>query len=329
MPDVIPASATLPLLLLEGRWAEARASATALHASRAGGWSRLVANAALAFIARETGDPARAWAHATEDLADGPATEPGDVWLLDALPVQRLAAAIAADRGDLVAARAWLACHDRWLAWSGGVLGRAEGQLGWAAYHRATGDLARAREHAELALTHASAPRQPLALLAARRTLGELDTAEDRHIDARGHLAEALALADACAAPYERALTLLILAELCIATDDRETSRAALSEARGLLKPLRASPALARADTLTARLDAAPAARNPGLSFGLTAREAEVLTLLAAGLTDPQIAARLFVSRHTVNDHLKAIYGKLAVTNRAAATRLALTHRLA
>ncbi|HET8630691.1 MAG TPA: helix-turn-helix transcriptional regulator [Thermomicrobiales bacterium] len=51
--------------------------------------------------------------------------------------------------------------------------------------------------------------------------------------------------------------------------------------------------------------------------------------MVAQGLTDPQIAARLFVSRHTVNAHLKAIYGKLGVATRAAATRFALEHHLA
>jgi LuxR family maltose regulon positive regulatory protein len=54
-----------------------------------------------------------------------------------------------------------------------------------------------------------------------------------------------------------------------------------------------------------------------------------VLRLVAEGLTDPQIAARLFVSRNTVNSHTKAIYGKLGVTNRAAAGRLATEHGLA
>ncbi len=65
------------------------------------------------------------------------------------------------------------------------------------------------------------------------------------------------------------------------------------------------------------------------MPFGLTAREAEVLRLLAEGLTDPQIADRLFVSRHTVNAHTKAIYGKLGVNTRAAAARRAADHGLA
>jgi DNA-binding NarL/FixJ family response regulator len=53
-----------------------------------------------------------------------------------------------------------------------------------------------------------------------------------------------------------------------------------------------------------------------------------VLCLLAQGLTYAQIAKRLVLSPHTVNTHLKAIYGKLDVTSRTAATRVAVEHHL-
>src|SRR5205823_4838318 len=99
-----------------------------------------------------------------------------------------------------------------------------------------------AREHAARALAEASAPRQPLALLAAQRLLGELDTAAGRHADAAAHLDAALALADACAAPYERALTLLAQAELRAATGDRPEAQALLHEVRAICTPLAAAP---------------------------------------------------------------------------------------
>ena len=328
-PDIIPASATLPLMLLEGRWAEAHAVATELHASRSSGWSRIVANDALAYLAYETGDLTEAWARATEDLTEGPDTLPGDVWLLDTLPVQRLAALVAIERGEYPAARAWLTCHDRWLDWAGAALGRAEAALCWARYHRATGATIRAREQAELALAHAMQPRQPLALLAAHRLLGSLDSEARRYDAAMAHLNTALALADACAAPYARALTLLDLAEFRVGQGDREAGQAALDAARPVFVDLGAKPALARVDALVSRLTAPPVAPVATLPFGLTAREVGVLRLVAQGLTDLQVADQLFVSRHTVNSHLKAICGKLGVTSRAAATRLALEHRLA
>ncbi len=61
----------------------------------------------------------------------------------------------------------------------------------------------------------------------------------------------------------------------------------------------------------------------------LTKREMDVLRLLAAGLSNNQIALQLSVSRHTVHAHVTAIYGKLGITSRAAATRYALDNNLA
>ncbi|HEX5504280.1 MAG TPA: AAA family ATPase, partial [Thermomicrobiales bacterium] len=257
----IPDEPRLPLLLLEGHWARAR---TALEALRGEGpvlWRVQLAQW-RGSLARAQGDADLARALVDEWLPDGPTTEPGGTIFIPTLPLQRLAAALALDASDLPAARAWLETHDRWLDWGAVVLGRAEGALGWADYHRAAGDLARAREYATAALAHAAEPRQPLALLAARRALGELATQANRHAEAAMHLADALALADACAAPYERALTLLALAQLHPATGDREAAEAALAEVRVILDPLEARPALASAAALAARL-AAPATPPP------------------------------------------------------------------
>ena len=53
--------------------------------------------------------------------------------------------------------------------------------------------------------------------------------------------------------------------------------------------------------------------------YGLTEREKEILQLLIAGLTKQQIGDKLFISFHTVNTHLKNIYGKLHVNTRTGA----------
>jgi DNA-binding CsgD family transcriptional regulator len=183
-----------------------------------------------------------------------------------------------------------------------------------------------AREHADRALAHASDPRQPLALLDAHRLLGELATEARNHAEAGTHLDAALVLAEACAAPYERALILLALAELRHATGAGEAVQALLDEACSILTPLDARPALARADALRARLT--PAA-SPAYPAGLTAREVEVLRLVARGLTDIQVAERLYLSTNTVKTHLRSIYNKLDVTSRTAAARFATDHGLA
>jgi non-specific serine/threonine protein kinase len=71
-----------------------------------------------------------------------------------------------------------------------------------------------------------------------------------------------------------------------------------------------------------------PQAATPA-ALPLTAREIEVLRLVAAGLTNAQIAEKLVVSPTTVNAHLRNIYRKLDLTSRAAAVRFAVEHGLA
>jgi predicted ATPase/DNA-binding CsgD family transcriptional regulator len=68
---------------------------------------------------------------------------------------------------------------------------------------------------------------------------------------------------------------------------------------------------------------------SPTYPAGLTAREVEVLRLVATGLTDLQIADKLILSPHTVHAHISSIYSKLGVTSRSAATRYAIEHHLA
>ncbi|CAA9443220.1 MAG: hypothetical protein AVDCRST_MAG37-1567 [uncultured Rubrobacteraceae bacterium] len=70
---------------------------------------------------------------------------------------------------------------------------------------------------------------------------------------------------------------------------------------------------------------AASASQYPA---GLTAREVEVLRLVARGITNAQIAQELYLSPRTVNAHLNSIYGKLGVSSRSAATRFAVEHGL-
>jgi DNA-binding NarL/FixJ family response regulator len=77
------------------------------------------------------------------------------------------------------------------------------------------------------------------------------------------------------------------------------------------------------------RLASADAAAEPvpdaaaGEELPLTARELEILKLVAAGFTNGDIARRLWVTEQTVKFHLRNVYRKLHVTNRTQATRIA------
>jgi predicted ATPase/DNA-binding NarL/FixJ family response regulator len=73
---------------------------------------------------------------------------------------------------------------------------------------------------------------------------------------------------------------------------------------------------------------ASTAAPVPSYPAGLSAREAEVLKLVARGLTNDNVAKQLFISPRTVNRHLTSIYAKLGVGSRTAATRFAAEHDL-
>jgi DNA-binding NarL/FixJ family response regulator len=94
-----------------------------------------------------------------------------------------------------------------------------------------------------------------------------------------------------------------------------------LDAARQVFERLSAGPDLARVEALTG------AARTQAGS-GLTAREVEVLRLVATGRTNRAIAAELFLSEKTVARHLSNIFTKLGVSSRSAATAWAYRHDL-
>lgn len=72
----------------------------------------------------------------------------------------------------------------------------------------------------------------------------------------------------------------------------------------------------------------ADSSQQPSYPNGLTAREVDVLRLVAQGLTDAEVAEQLFLARRTINTHLTSIYTKLNVSSRAAATRFAVENGL-
>ena len=138
----------------------------------------------------------------------------------------------------------------------------------------------------------------------------------------------------------ERAVSLLAAADAIWAALDvplmgrlGERHERVLAEARSRLGDGRLAVAWEEGRRLplsaTVELVAAVGART-GIDApeGLTARELEVLALVAEGHTDAEVAEGLVVSLRTVHAHLRSIYRKLDVHTRSAATRYALEHDL-
>jgi DNA-binding CsgD family transcriptional regulator len=315
------------LRLVEGRWDDA-AFAQAVRLLRAPpGPPERQQGLYVAWWYRERGERQQAWELVDAALPAGVMTPPGSGSFLLAVAMQRVAISLALDEGNLPLARTWLDAHDTWFTWSGAILGQSERQRLWAEYHRAAGDYAAAQQCAQQALAHATEPRQPLALLAAHRLIGELATDAARFDGAAAHLEAALTLADACAAAYERALTLLALAELRTAMGETNVARTLRDEAVAICTPLGAQPTLTRANALAARL--ADRERPTAYPAGLSGREVDVLRLMAAGRTNREIAADLFLSPATVRHHVEHILTKTESENRAAAAAFAQRHDLA
>ena len=327
--DISPRIAWLPLLLIEGDWQDARTLALAgARSSDATSGQHQMSSVVLAQLAQAQGDWPLAWELVGATLPAGLDTAPGGSSLADSLALMRVAAALCLDRNDLPAAHAWLDAHDRWLAWSGAVLGQADGQNAWTHYYQLAGDREKARQHAQRAIDLASDPRQPLALLAAHRALGELSTHDGQRGAADQHLSAALALADACAAPYERAQTLLAFAKLQLREGAIEDARTALEAARAIYVALDAGPALVRAAAGAARISDQTTATALTAPAGLSPREIEVLRLVAGGRSNREIAETLFLSARTVERHITNLYAKISARGRSEAIAFAHKHNL-
>jgi NarL family two-component system response regulator LiaR len=84
-------------------------------------------------------------------------------------------------------------------------------------------------------------------------------------------------------------------------------------------------PTLAK-EAIASLIQTEPSEPSPGKD--LTRRELEVLSLLVKGMSNPEIAGKLSVSRATVKSHVSSILSKLDVSNRAEAIALAIEHKI-
>ncbi|WP_194908572.1 response regulator [Catenulispora rubra] len=111
--------------------------------------------------------------------------------------------------------------------------------------------------------------------------------------------------------------------------DRRHIARTLHSAADGLtvLDP-RVQEMLLSATSATSAGSRAAAVAEPVLTDGLTAREGEILTLMARGSSNSEIAAMLFLSANTVKTHINRIFAKTGSRDRVAAIRYAQRHGL-
>jgi DNA-binding NarL/FixJ family response regulator len=184
----------------------------------------------------------------------------------------------------------------------------------------ATGDLARATAAAD-ELNSVAGDYDTVTLTAQAATArGRVLLAQDEPTAASVALRKALALWQDADVPYEAATVRLLLGLACRTLGDEDGARASFTAAEEMF------------ESLGAKVEARATRDLHGtavLPAGLTAREAEVLQLVAAGHTNKEIAAALFLSERTVDRHVSNIFTKLGVRSRSAATAFAFENGLA
>ena len=185
----------------------------------------------------------------------------------------------------------------------------------------AANKLALAREVSDELGTLVSQREIPLLEALALRSAGAVLLAEG---DARGALArlrQSWNLWCELPVPYEAARVRCLIAQACSKLGDEDNAVLELSAARETFEQLGAATDLASARTMLSKLKA----QSDG---PLTEREIEVLRLVASGMTNRGIAARLNISEKTVARHMSNIFTKLDLASRTAATAYAYDHGL-
>ncbi len=212
-----------------------------------------------------------------------------------------------------------LAAVDRLLASPAGPVERCRLLPAAVEVLLASGDVERARPLAEELSSLASSVGAPALAAAAAQALGAVELAAGDASGALPYLRKAHQLWAQASAPYDAAVARLLVGRCLLALSDPSSAERELSAARTVFRQVGAAPL---ADLASALL--APAS----LPGGLTAREVEVLRLVASGRSNPQIAGELVLSEKTVARHLSNIFGKLDVGSRTAAAAYAFEHGL-
>ncbi len=149
---------------------------------------------------------------------------------------------------------------------------------------------------------------------------GAVGLSQGDHAGALSSLRTAALTWQALEAPYEIARTRELEGLACRALGDDDTAVLELEAALDVYAALGAAPDAARLRRLLERPERS--------KHGLTPRELEVLRLVAAGMSNREIAGELIISEHTVARHLQNIFARLGVVSRTAAASFAFEHNL-
>jgi DNA-binding CsgD family transcriptional regulator/tetratricopeptide (TPR) repeat protein len=183
----------------------------------------------------------------------------------------------------------------------------------------AAGDAAAAAEAAAELVAIAELSSSPVLRAMADQGTGAALLASGDPTDAVVHLRAASATWQGLNMPYEVARVAVLVGHVCLASGDTTSAQLELETARATFESLGAVPDLRRVPEVSATVAS---------SGSLSARELEVLRLVAAGQTSREIAASLTISQHTVRRHLENTFAKLGVSSRAAAVAHAYEHHL-
>jgi predicted ATPase/DNA-binding NarL/FixJ family response regulator/DNA-binding XRE family transcriptional regulator len=158
-----------------------------------------------------------------------------------------------------------------------------------------------------------------------RTNQGNIATHQQRWDEAAAHYSTAVAAYQEIGHGHDAVEAMIGLGRAAHRLGRVDEAAAQLRAAEALALELGSKERLAQVHAAMAETGGA-AGPLPG---GLTGRQAEVLRLLAAGMSNKEIAAALYLSPATVERHLVTIYRKLGVAGRVDATRYALAHGLA
>jgi ATP/maltotriose-dependent transcriptional regulator MalT len=185
----------------------------------------------------------------------------------------------------------------------------------------AASDIRAASLGAEELADHARTFEAPLLRAAATHARGAVLLAEGNVPSALALLREAWTAWQQNEMPYEAARVRVLIGLACRTQSEPAAAEMEFDAARWVFQQLGAAPDLARVESLS-RTSASKCVA------GLSARELEVLRLVAAGKSNRAIAVELFISERTVERHVSNIFNKLDVASRAAATAYAYEHQL-